>query len=101
MEMVTITGEQTTNKEPPKRWTAKRRTALVLEILCGDTTAAEAARRHALTVAKIEQGKERFLCCAENTPHSRTLYDEALRAQELKRLQRKSGELVIDIEILR
>jgi transposase-like protein len=32
--------------EPTKRWTAKRRTALVLEILRGDTSVAEAARKH-------------------------------------------------------
>ena len=29
-----------------KRWTAKRRTALVLQLLRGETTVAEAARQH-------------------------------------------------------
>jgi transposase-like protein len=101
MEVVTMTGEQTTNDEPLKRWTAKRRTALVLEILRGDTTAAEAARRHDLTVAEIEQWKERFLTGAENALRSRPLDDEALRDQEVKRLQRKIGELVMDMDILR
>ena len=36
--------------EQLKRWTAKRRVALVLDILRGDTSVAEAARKHALTV---------------------------------------------------
>lgn len=41
-----MSNEQTTNDETLKRWTAKRRVALVLEVLRGETTAAEAARRH-------------------------------------------------------
>ena len=35
--------------EEVQRWTAKRRAALVLSLLKGETTAAEAARRHGLT----------------------------------------------------
>jgi transposase-like protein len=96
-----MTGDAMTNDEPLRRWTAKRRTALVLEILRGDTTAAEAARRHDLTVAEIEQWKERFLSGAENALRSRPLDDEALKDQEIKRLQRKVGELVMDMDILK
>ncbi len=43
-----------------KRWTAKRRAGLVIEILRGDTSVAEAARKHGLTVADIEDWRERF-----------------------------------------
>jgi transposase-like protein len=96
-----MSNEQASNDETLKRWTAKRRVALVLEILRGDTTAAEAARRHGLTVAEIEQWKERFLGGAENALRSRPLDDEALKDQEIKRLQRKVGELVMDIDILK
>jgi transposase-like protein len=80
-----MSDEQTSNEETLKRWTAKRRSALVLEILRGDTTIAEAARKHALTVAEIEQWKERFLSGAENALRSRPLDDEALKEQEIKR----------------
>jgi transposase-like protein len=73
----------------------------VLEILQGETTAADAARRHGLTVAEIEQWKERFLGGAENALRSRPLDDEALKDKEIKRLQRKVGELVMDIDILK
>jgi putative transposase len=45
----------------PRRWTAKRRAALVVELLRGDTSVQEAARQHGLTMAEIEQWKERFL----------------------------------------
>ena len=96
-----MSNEQTSNDETLKRWTAKRRVALVLEILRGETTAPEAARRHGLTVAEIEQWKERFLGGAENALRSRPLDDEALKDHEIKRLQRKVGELVMDIDILK
>lgn len=96
-----MSNEQARNDETLKRWTAKRRVALVLEILRGETTAAEAARRHGLTVAEIEQWKERVLGGAENALRSRPLDDEALKDQEIKRLQRKVGELVMDIDILK
>ena len=96
-----MSNEQTPNDETLKRWTAKRRSALVLEILRGETTAADAARRHGLTVAEIEQWKERFLGGAENALRSRPLDDEALKDLEIKRLQRKVGELVMDIDILK
>ncbi|MCA9469301.1 MAG: hypothetical protein KC643_28195 [Nitrospira sp.] len=39
--------------EPIERWTAKRRGALVLRLLKGETSVAEAARQHGLTVAEV------------------------------------------------
>jgi transposase-like protein len=35
-----------------QRWTAKRRSALVMSIIKGETSVAEAARKHGLTVAE-------------------------------------------------
>jgi transposase-like protein len=97
-----MTMSNDTNRDDDiKRWTAKRRVALVLEILRGDLHIAEAARRHGLTVAEIEQWQERFLGGAENALRSRPLDDEALKEQEIKRLQRKVGELVMDLDILK
>jgi transposase-like protein len=69
--------------EEVQRWTAKRRAALVLSLLKGETTAAEAARRHGLKVAEVEDWRDRFLLGAEN----------ALREAELNRCKRKVGEL--------
>jgi Protein of unknown function (DUF1153) len=43
-----------------QRWTAKRKTAVVLSIVKGETPAAEAARRHGLTIAGIEHWQEQF-----------------------------------------
>ena len=87
--------------EQLKRWTAKRRVALVLDILRGDTSVAEAVRKHALTVAEIEDWKQRFLSGAENALRSRPLDDEAQKDREIKRLHQKVGELVMDLDIVK
>ena len=92
----------TSSQEPDiKRWTTKRRAALILEILRGETTAAESARKHGLTVAEIEDWKERFLSGAENALRSKPLDEEAQKEVEIKRLKQKVGELVMDMDILR
>ena len=47
--------------EDIQRWTSKRRMALVLSILKGETSIAEAARKHGLKVSELEDWKERCL----------------------------------------
>jgi transposase-like protein len=87
--------------DSPQRWTAKRRAALVLSLLRGETSAAEAARKHGLTVAQVEEWRELFLLGAENALRTRPRDDEALKDQQIKRLKEKVGELVLDVDILR
>jgi len=87
--------------EHVQRWTAKRRSVLVLAILQGETSVAEAARQHGLTVAEVEDWKEKFLLGAENALRSRPRNEEALREEEIKRLKQKVGELVLDLDILK
>jgi transposase-like protein len=93
--------EEPDGPESPKRWTAKRRAALVLTLVRGETSVAEAARQHGLTVAEVEEWKERFLASAEKGLRSKPLDDEALKEAEIKRLKQKVGELVMDIDILK
>ena len=62
---------------------------------------AEAAHRHGLKVAEIEEWRERFLLGAENALRARPREDEALREEEVNRLKRKVGELAMDVDILR
>jgi len=45
-------------KEQSKRWTARRKSALVLEIIRGKTTVAAASRQFDLTPAEIESSGE-------------------------------------------
>ena len=87
--------------EEVQRWTAKRRAALVLSLLKGETTAADAARRHGLKVAEIEDWRERFLFGAENALRARPKEEDGLREEEVNRLKRKVGELTMDLDILR
>ena len=87
--------------EPVQRWTTKKKTALVVAILKGKTNVAEAARKHGLTIAQVEDWKEKFFVGAENALRSRPRNDEAMKDEEIKRLKRKIGELVMDIDILK
>lgn len=42
-----------------ERWTARRRVALVVSMLKGDTSVAEAASKHGPTVAEVEEWRDR------------------------------------------
>lgn len=87
--------------DTPQRWTAKRRAALVLSIVKGETSAQAAARKHGLTVAEIEEWRDRFFLGAENALRARPKDEEALKDEQIKRLKQKIGELVLDLDILK
>jgi transposase-like protein len=87
--------------DAPQRWTAKRRVVLVVSILKGETSAQAAARKHGLTVAEIEEWRERFLLGAENALRARPKDEEALKDEHIKKLKQKIGELVLDLDILK
>ena len=87
--------------EPIERWTAKRRVTLVISILKGETSVAEAARQHGLTVAEVEDWREKFLLGAENALRSRPRDEEAVKDEQIKKLKQKIGDLVLDNDILR
>ncbi len=91
----------TEQEDSQKRWTAKRWSALVVELLRGDLSVAEAARRHGLTVAEVEEWRERFIAGAENALRSRPLGEEAQKEQELKRLKQTVGELVMELDVVK
>src|SRR5215475_6508773 len=89
------------SSESPQRWTAKRRAALIVSILKGETSAQAAARKHGLTVAEVEEWRERFLLGAENALRARPKDEEALKDEQIKRLKQKIGDLVLDNDLLR
>jgi len=84
-----------------QRWTAKRRAALVLTILKGETTAQEAARRHGLTVADVESWRDKFLAGAENALRSRPRDEEGQQAEYVRRLERKVCQMALDMDIMK
>jgi len=85
----------------PQRWTAKRKAALVIDILQGKTTAAEAARQHALTLAEVEQWRDDFITQGTEAlrSHPRDLAQQ-FEARE-KTLLAKVGELTLHVDILK
>src|SRR5213594_2183408 len=89
------------SKDPIERWTAKRRVTLVVSILKGETSVAEAARTHGLTVAEVEDWREKVLLGAENALRSRPKDEEALKDEQINKLKQKIGELVLDNDLLR
>lgn len=87
--------------DPIERWTSKRRVTLVVSILKSETSVAEAARKHGLTVAEVEDWREKFLLGAENALRNRPRDEEALKDEQIKKLKQKIGDLVLDNDILR
>ncbi len=87
--------------EKIQRWTAKRRAALVMSIIRGETSVQEAARAHGLTIAEIEDWRERFVAAAENALRSRPKDEEAFKDEQIRRLKLKIGDLVLDMDIMK
>jgi hypothetical protein len=77
--------------DPIERWTVTRRVALVVSLLKGETSIAEAARTHGLTVAEVEEWREKILLGAENALRSRPKDEEALKDEQIKKLKQKFG----------
>jgi transposase-like protein len=84
-----------------KRWTAKRKAAVVLDLIKGVTTPAEVSRKHGLTVAEIEGWLEGGLRGLEDRLRSNPRDQEAAWAAEKKELYAKIGELTLEKEILK
>ena len=82
-----------------KRWTAKRRQALILQLIRGETTTAEAARKYGLTVREVEEWREKAMSAMENSLRSRPRDEADQKEQEVKRLKQKVGELVMDLDV--
>ena len=82
-----------------KRWTAKRRTARVLQLLRGETTVAEAARQHDLKPSEIEHWKETFLAGGENSLKSRPKEELELKDAQIRKLKEKIGDLVMKQDV--
>ncbi len=80
--------------DSPQRLTTKRKTVLVLSIFIGDISTQEAARQNGLTVAEIQEWKDCFLSGAESALQSRSKDEEALKDEQIKKLERKVCQLV-------
>jgi|SRR5688500_9468833 transposase-like protein len=84
-----------------QRWTAKRKAAVVIDLLKGKTTAAEVARLHDLTVGEVERWRDDFI--AQGTEglrsHPRDLAEQ--HEAERQKLLAKVGELTLAVDVLK
>jgi|SRR5690625_579993 len=80
-----------------KRWTAKRKSALVLDIIQGKTTVAEASRAYDLSPSEVEgwveDGKSGMENALRAKPHDvREQYE-----RQVKDLQEAYGEAMLEL----
>lgn len=84
-------------EEEIKRWTAKRKSALVIEILQGKTTVAEASRAFDLTPSEIEGWVDDAKRGMENALRTNPLDMREQYEKQLKELQEAYGEAMLEL----
>ncbi|WP_241656967.1 transposase [Falsigemmobacter intermedius] len=80
-----------------KRWTAKRKTALVIEIIQGKTTVAEASRSFDLSPSEIESWVDDAKKGMENSLRANPLDIREQYEKQLKDLQEAYGEAMLEL----
>ena len=80
-----------------KRWTAKRKTALVLEIIQGKTTVAEASRAFDVPPSEIEAWVDEGKKGMENALRTKPLKVKEQYERQLKELQEAYGEAMLEL----
>ena len=87
----------TTMDEDVKRWTARRTSALVLDVIQGKTTVSEAARQFDLSPSEIEEWVDQGKAGMENALRAKP---EDIREQyerQLRDLQEAYGEAMLEL----
>lgn len=80
-----------------KRWTAKRKAALVMEIIQGKTTVAEASRSFDLPPSDIEEWVDDAKKGMENALRAKPLEVKEQCERQLKELQEAYGEAMLEL----
>jgi transposase-like protein len=89
------------NEPTVKRWTAKRKAAVVMDILKGKTTVAEVARQHDLTVSEVEGWIEEAQRSMENGFRARPKDIREQYESELRETKEALGEAHLQIYALK
>jgi transposase-like protein len=82
-----------------KRWTAKRKSALVLDIIQGKTTVAEASRSYDLSPSEIETWVEDGKRGMENALRANPLDVKEQYERQIKDLQEAYGEAMLELRV--
>ena len=87
--------------EEIKRWTARRKSALVLEIIQGKTTVAQASRQFDLTPSEIENWVEDGKRGMEKALRAKREDVREQYERQLKDLQEAYGEAMLELRARR
>ena len=80
-----------------KRWTAKRKSALVMEIIQGKTTVAEASRSFDLPPSEVEEWMDDAKKGMENALRAKPLVIKEQYERQLADLQSAYGEAMLEL----
>ena len=80
-----------------KRWTAKRKSALVLEIIQGKTTVAETSRAYDLSPSEIESWVDEGKRGMENALRAKPEDVREQYERQLQELQQAYGEAMLEL----
>ena len=83
--------------EENKRWSAKRKSALVLEIIQGKTTVAEASRQFDLTPSELESWVEQAKADMENALRAKPQDVRQQYEKQISQLQAAYGEAMLEL----
>jgi transposase-like protein len=87
----------TVMEEEFKRWTAKRKGALVTEIIQGKTSVAEASRAFDLPPSEIEEWVDEGRRGMENALRAKPLDVKEQYERQIKELQEAYGEAMLEL----
>jgi transposase-like protein len=83
--------------EDIKRWTARRKAAVVLEIIQGKTTVSEVSRQFDLTPSEIEEWVDQGKSGMENALKAKPDDIREQYERQLKELQEAYGEAMMEL----
>ena len=86
-----------TMEDDIKRWTAKRKAALVMEIIQGKSTVAEASRAFDLAPSEIETLVDEAKRGMENALRAKPMDIREQYEKQLKELQEAYGEAILEL----
>jgi len=94
-----LTGKTTSvaMEEDIKRWTAKRKAALVTEIIQGKTTISEASRSFDIPPSEIEDWVEEGKRGLENALRAKPMEIKEQYERQLRELQEAYGEAMLEL----
>jgi len=84
--------------EPVKRWTAQRKSEVILQILKKEKNLVEICRTNDLKQSEIQQWLDDFLKAGRDGLKTNSKDAQFQHQKQIKQLQAKIGELVMEVE---